>query len=301
MTKEATKTIDKDGGKEAKQERHEGAGHATGGAVKDRQMQVQPDRTADQHQPSGPMFADNEEHFDPIDPRTGLRGRPESRSERFGQLTRDNVNPNIPSAPPGEGGIVDPNSLGMPQGGKSVEYDPPVRSVNEPATPAEPSTNAPATQEMGAQWPYVGVDPLHPLNVPVSPNEPPGSNVDGDGGGTPPEPDPVTLTGVTPATGVIGADVPITAAGTGFTEASVISFGGTALETTYGSATSLTATAPGVAAVEGPVDVTVDGSASVPFTWGLVSDDHDDMEAELEDAEDDGDYTTSKKGKKGKR
>ena len=301
MTKEATKTLDRDGGKEAKPERHEGAGHATGGAVRERQMQVQPDRTVDQHQPSGPMFADTEEHHDPIDERTGLRGRPDSPSDRPGQRTRDNVNPNIPSAPPGEGDIVDPASLGMEQGGIAVEYDPPVRSVNEPAVPAEPSTRDPSTQEMGAQWPYVGVDATHPLNVPVSPNEPPGSNVlpdVGEGGGTP---GAVTLTGVTPATGVIGSDVPITAAGTGFTEASVITFGGTALPTTYGSATSLTATAPGVAATEGPVDVTVDGSAPVQFTWTLVGDDPDDMEAELEDAEDDGDYTTSKKGKKGKR
>ena len=300
MTKEATKTLDKDGGKEAKQEHHEGAGHATGGAVTAKQKQADPPKD-DKDTPKGPMFADTEEHFDPIDERTGLRGRPESRSERFGQLTRDNVNPNIPSAPPGEGGIVDPTSLGMEQGGIPAK-EVPVKSINEPATPAAPSAKDPSTQEGELPvWPYVGIDPLHPLNVPVSANEPPGSEVTPPiegGGGTP---DPITLTGVTPATGVIGADVPITAAGTGFTEASVITFGGTALETTYGSATSLTATAPGVAAVEGPVDVTVDGSTAVPFTWTLVGDDPDDMEAELEDAEDDGDYTTSKKGKKGKR
>jgi hypothetical protein len=141
---------------------------------------------------------------------------------------------------------------------------------------------------------------LPPGHFNASVNEPPGSNVGGggEGGGTP---EPVTLTGVTPATGVIGADVPITAAGTGFTEASVISFGGTALTTAYGSATSLTATAPGVAATEGPVDVTVDGSAAVPFTWTLVSDDPDDMEAELEDAADDGDYTSKKAKPKGRK
>jgi hypothetical protein len=188
----------------------------------------------------------------------------------------------------------------MEQGGVAAK-EVPVRSINEPYTPAEQSGVNPQTDP--PQWPYVGVDPEHPLNVPVSPNEPPGSNVlppeGGEGGGG--TPDAVTLTGVTPASGVIGADVPITAEGTGFTEASVITFGGTALTTTYGSATSLTATAPGVAAVEGPVDVTVDGSAAVPFTWSLVGDDPDDMEAELEDAEDDGDYTTSKRSKKGKR
>jgi hypothetical protein len=60
-----------------------------------------------------------EAHHDPIDPKTGLRGRPESPSDRPGQLTRDNVNPHIPSGKPGDppGPIVDPKSLGMEQGG----------------------------------------------------------------------------------------------------------------------------------------------------------------------------------------
>jgi hypothetical protein len=307
MTKEATKTLDKDGGKEAKQERHEGAGHATGGAVEGRQKQAETPKDGDT--PKGPMFADTEHHNDPVDPRTGLRGRPESPSDHFGQRTRDNVNPAIPSSPPGTGGIVDPASLGMEQGGVAPHYYPdevPVRSINEPGAPMGQSPQDPSTHEAGAaqqqQWPYVGVDPLHPLNVPQSINEPPGSDITGGGGEGGGTPDPVTLTGVTPATGVIGADVPIPAEGTGFTEASVISFGGTALATTYGSASSLNATAPGVAAAEGPVDVTVDGSAPVTFTWALVAgDDPDDMEAELEDAEDDGDYVTSKKGGKRKR
>lgn len=45
--------------------------------------------------------------------------RPEDPSGRPGQLTRDNVNPHIPSGKPGDppGPIVDPNTLGMPQGG----------------------------------------------------------------------------------------------------------------------------------------------------------------------------------------
>ena len=67
MTKEATKELDKGGGKEAKQERHEGAGHATGGAVEARQKQAEPLKNGDKDAPKGPMFADNEEHFDPID------------------------------------------------------------------------------------------------------------------------------------------------------------------------------------------------------------------------------------------
>jgi len=43
----------------------------------------------------------------------------EDPSGRPGQLTRDNVNPAIPSGKPGDppGPIVDPTSLGMPQGG----------------------------------------------------------------------------------------------------------------------------------------------------------------------------------------
>jgi len=266
---------------------------------KDRPMPVQGDRTA---VPEQGVRIDDIRKADinrpksfldePMDPRTGLRGRPESPSDNPGQKTRDNVTPVIPSAPPREGGIVDPTSLGMPQGGVQPVYPPPVKSVNEPSAPAEQ---------------VVDPENLPPGHFNASVNEPPGSDVGGagnaieeggEGGGTP---DVVTLTGVTPATGVIGADVPITAAGTGFTEASVITFGGTALATTYGSATSLTATAPGVAAAEGPVDVTVDGSSPVQFTWALVAgDDPDDMEAELEDAEDDGDYTTTSKKTKPK-
>jgi len=51
------------------------------------------------------------------------RTKPDDPSGRPGQLTRDNVNPAIPSgergAPPNAGGIVDPTSLGMEQGGKA--------------------------------------------------------------------------------------------------------------------------------------------------------------------------------------
>jgi len=45
--------------------------------------------------------------------------RPDDPSGRPGQLTRDNVNPAIPSGKRGDppGPIVDPVSLGMPQGG----------------------------------------------------------------------------------------------------------------------------------------------------------------------------------------
>jgi len=273
-------------------------------AVPEQGVRIDDIRKADINRPKS--FLD-----EPMDPRTGLRGRPESPSDNPGQKTRDNVTPVIPSAPPREGGIVDPTSLGMPQGGVQPVYPPPVKSINEPRTPAEQSDhNALGTAALrSGPKPNTTLDPgdLPPGHFNASVNEPPGSDVGGagnaieeggEGGGTP---DVVTLTGVTPATGVIGADVPITAAGTGFTAASVITFGGTALATTFGSATSLSATAPGVAAAEGPVDVTVDGSAPVTFTWALVAgDDPDDMEAELEDAEDDGDYTTTSKKTKPK-
>src|SRR4030095_4599455 len=57
------------------------------------------------------------------------RTRPDDPSEHFGQLTRDNVNPDIPSAPPGTGGIVDPRTLGMPQAAGDAQGTP---SINEP-------------------------------------------------------------------------------------------------------------------------------------------------------------------------
>jgi hypothetical protein len=60
--------------------------------------------------------------------------RPEDPSGRPGQLTRDNVNPHIPSGKRGDppGPIVDPNSLGMEQGGVA------------PANPMKPETPDPA-------------------------------------------------------------------------------------------------------------------------------------------------------------
>jgi len=62
--------------------------------------------------------------------------RPEDPSGRPGQLTRDNVNPHIPSgergAPTNAGGIVDPTSLGMEQGGV------PPTSPMQPEKPIDP-------------------------------------------------------------------------------------------------------------------------------------------------------------------
>ena len=142
---------------------------------KDRPMPVQGDRTA---VPEQGVRIDDIRKADinrpksfldePMDPRTGLRGRPESPSDNPGQKTRDNVTPVIPSAPPREGGIVDPTSLGMPQGGVQPVYPPPVKSVNEPSTPAEHAVNP---------------DDLPPGHFNASINEPPGSNVGGESAG----------------------------------------------------------------------------------------------------------------------
>src|SRR6185295_1341074 len=65
------------------------------------------------------------------------RTRPEDPSDHFGQLTRDNVNPDIPSAEPGKGDIVDPRTLGM----ESIAGTAPPAPANQPE-----------------QWPSLGLD-----------------------------------------------------------------------------------------------------------------------------------------------
>jgi hypothetical protein len=88
--------------------------------------------------------------------------KPEDPSDRPGQLTRDNVNPDIPSAP----GIVDPNTLGMDQSQQGVA--------------------PPPAQDQPEQWPTIDertqVAELPPGELPRthSINEPPGSNVLGN-------------------------------------------------------------------------------------------------------------------------
>ena len=78
----------------------------------EREMETQPDRDHDEM-----------ERMRREDPLFIEKTRPDDPSGRPGQLTRDNVNPAIPSgergAPPNAGGIVDPTSLGMEQGGKA--------------------------------------------------------------------------------------------------------------------------------------------------------------------------------------
>jgi hypothetical protein len=93
------------------------------------------------------------------------RTKPEDPSDRFGQLTRDNVNPDIPSAEPGKGGIVDPNSLGMPQGGVA------------PNAPMQPQAKEGEEKPQAKDGEPTEALRLHSIN------EPPGSNVlPGEGG-----------------------------------------------------------------------------------------------------------------------
>jgi len=188
---------------------------------------------------------------EPMDPRTGLRGRPESPSDNPGQKTRDNVTPVIPSAPPREGGIVDPTSLGMEQGGKPAVHPPPVKSINEPRTPAEQSDHNP-----------LGAAVLQEDNTVLTPgpggssrdnasiNEPPGSDVGGEGsavegggegeGGE--EGEAPDLESLDPDEADAGdaTDIVMHVHGTGFTEQSVIYFNGLAEPTTFVSETEVT-------------------------------------------------------------
>jgi hypothetical protein len=210
---------------------------------KDRLMPVQGDRTA---VPEQGVRIDDIRKADinrpksfldePMDPRTGLRGRPESPSDNPGQKTRDNVTPVIPSAPPREGGIVDPTSLGMPQGGVQPVYPPPVKSINEPRTPAEQSDHRPDAR----------AEDLPPGHFNASINEPPGSDVGGEGGATEEgggeEGEAPDLESLDPDEADAGdaTDIVMHVHGTGFTEQSVIYFNGLQEPTTFVSETEVT-------------------------------------------------------------
>jgi hypothetical protein len=186
---------------------------------------------------------------EPMDPRTGLRGRPESPSDNPGQKTRDNVTPVIPSAPPREGGIVDPTSLGMEQGGVPAIHPPPVKSINEPRTPAEQSDHNPlgAAVLQSDPKPNTTLTPgeLPPGHFNASINEPPGSDVGGEGGATEEggeEDAAPDLESLDPDEADAGdaTDIVMHVHGTGFTEQSVIYFNGLAEPTTFVSETEVT-------------------------------------------------------------
>jgi len=160
------------------------------------------------------------------------RTKPEDRlSEHGGQLTRDNVNPAIPSAPPGTGGIVDPNSLGMTS----------TAGVAPPAMPTQQHTDEQDTA-LRNHLPSI--------------NEPPGSNITtGDAG--PVELPPLVLSDIDPDAMVVGSGTfPLTVTGSGFTPESVVVFDDADVPTTFVSQTELTADCP-VAAAADIVDVEV--------------------------------------------
>jgi len=172
------------------------------------------------------------------------RTKPEDRlddTSHFGQQTRDNVNPAIPSAPPGEGGIIDPHTLKMDQGQAGV---------------APPHAEPQAAGEPGS---------LGDPNRLVSINEPPGSRVfTGEDGPNqiPEDPKhelpPLVLTDIDPDTIVVGsaADFVLTVTGSGFGPNCVIMVDDEDMPTTLVNQTTLTASVP-VAAAAAIVDVEV--------------------------------------------
>ena len=158
--------------------------------------------------------------------------KPEDRlNEGGGQLTRDNVNPAIPSAEPGGGGIVDPRSLGM----------------ESQAGVAPP-----------AATPYAGENVTPDMAVAHMPsiNEPFGSNLTtGDAG--PAELPPLVLTDISPDTLVVGSgSFSLTVTGSGFGPNCVVVFDDVDVPTIVVSPTELTADCP-VSAVAEIVDVEV--------------------------------------------
>jgi len=173
------------------------------------------------------------------------RTRPEDRipEEAFhGQITRDNVNPAIPSAQPGEGTIVDPSTLGMDQ------------SVAGAPTPEVQQ------EDLTAPWGSGTV---------ASINEPPGSTIGslnpGGPGGPPVDPgqpevtDPPDLLEIDPDVAQIGdEDLTLTCTGENFTADSVITFNGGDEPTTFVDANTVTTIVkPSTATTAGSYPVTV--------------------------------------------
>jgi len=168
----------------------------------------------------------DEKPFDYIE-----KTKPDDRlSEYGGQLTRDNVNPAVPSAEPGGGGIVDPRSLGMETSGGIA-----------PPAPAQQHTDEQA---------------LAMENHLPSINEPPGSNIAaGDAG--PVELPPLVLTDISPDAMVVGSGTfLLTVTGSGFGPNCIVVFDDADQPTTYVSPTELTADCP-VLAAAAVVDVEV--------------------------------------------
>ena len=146
---------------------------------------------------------------------------------------------------------------------------------------------------------------LPPGHYNNSVNEPPGSDVGGEGGGEPGAGEAPTLTALDPDTAVAGDadDITLYVSGTGFTEDSVIVFGAYDEPTTLESDGTLsTGVKPSLFVVPDTVQVTVRNNTAVsgplPFTFtDPASDDPDDLEEEIEEAKADGDVKTKSKTK----
>jgi len=218
--------------------------------------------------------------------------RPEDPSGRPGQLTRDNVNPNIPSGPkdrvpdecgrvdPNAGGIVDPTSLGMPQGGVA------------PKMPEEIPPGGLRSESI---------------------NEPTGSNVLGKTeADIPPEilaQGKPTISGLEPAEAVSGdPDFTLVVSGTNFFAGSVIVFGTQDEPTTFDEEAGTLSTgvkpslfAPATVPVKirnGPL---VSDPSDFVFTGPVADDqetDPDELEDEIDQMKEDGDISSSRKPKR---
>jgi hypothetical protein len=206
------------------------------------------------------------------------RTKPEDPSDHYGQLTRDNVNPDIPSSKKREGEIVDPNTLGMDQSQQGEQ--PPEREDQPEQWPqhqkvpsvSEYDKGEEGQQPKGKTAPREGeAPPIEPLRS-ASINEPPGSNVlpgeggpnelPGDGTALPPgaELPELTLTDIEPDVIPVQpeeiTEVPLTVTGTGFTNACVVLFDDEEVPTTFVSQTQLKAQVP-IAPAVGTYDVEV--------------------------------------------
>jgi len=198
------------------------------------------------------------------------RTLPEDPSDHFGQLTRDNVNPDIPSSKTREGWIVDPNTLQMDQG---QQGEPPPKAENQPEqwpqhqkvpSVSEYDKGEEGQQPKGKTAPREGeAPPIEPLRS-ASINEPPGSNVlpgMETGPNQPPEGaelPPLVLTDISPDTATVGSpeDLVLTVTGSGFGPNCVVMVDDEDMATTLVNSTTLTASVP-VAAEPGVVDVEV--------------------------------------------
>jgi hypothetical protein len=200
------------------------------------------------------------------------RTLPEDPSDHFGQLTRDNVNPDIPSSKERTGWIVDPHTLGMDQSQQGEQ--PPEREDQVEQWPQAQKMPASGEYQKGDDLQQQhAVDPnapIPPLPRQASINEPPGSDVlpgeggpnelPGDGSALPPgvELPPLVLADISPDSAVAGSPevLELTVTGSGFGPNCVVMVDDEDMTTTLINSTTLTAFVP-VAAEPGIVDVEV--------------------------------------------